>query len=553
MRLELYLVVATLIVSTSTVVGQPADAIDDAFPNPIPFGTARATLAPFATIPLSDGAQPRMTQLRPAYDGSGRLFLNDQRGPLYVITPDGASITLYLDVRNVEPMITGGFSGGFHNFAFHPEFATNGKLYTFHGSNDVSQPLTYANANEVGYPGSVHGVLLEWTADDPTSDVFQGPAPRTVLRVEQQLNGHSGGGLSFDYSAAQEDPEYGILYMTFGDGTLGEDLDDAAQNPRIANGKCLRLDPVAYTDPTTQDFRPFRIPNDNPFIDDAGVLDIIYAMGLRNTQRVSFDPAGIFRTPILADIGQGVIEEINLGVSGANYGWVRREGTFEYVQDRLVRSSPTPPEFTDPVAEYDHTEGIPNSSTAAITPGTILRGPSAGALEGAFIFGDIAGGRIFYIRDFETYTQTATGGQDAIRELRLLDESGQQVDLRTDVLNSPRADLRFGVAPDGAVFILNKRDGVLRTLTISKACGPADLSSTGATLPNQAGFALPDGRIDLDDLGYFLGRWLASAQEADLTTTGATLEGTTGFGVPDGVVDLDDLGWFISVWLSGCS
>ncbi|MEM9066458.1 MAG: GC-type dockerin domain-anchored protein [Planctomycetota bacterium] len=81
---------------------------------------------------------------------------------------------------------------------------------------------------------------------------------------------------------------------------------------------------------------------------------------------------------------------------------------------------------------------------------------------------------------------------------------------------------------------------------------PADLTTTGATLMGQPGFAMPDGVVDLDDLGYFIGVWLSNLSEADVTTTGATLAGQPGFGVPDGTVDLDDLGYFISVWLAGC-
>lgn len=86
---------------------------------------------------------------------------------------------------------------------------------------------------------------------------------------------------------------------------------------------------------------------------------------------------------------------------------------------------------------------------------------------------------------------------------------------------------------------------------LSTAC-PADVSTTGATLAGQTGFGVPDGTVDLDDLGYYLTIWLASDLASDLTTTGATLMGQAGFGVPDGAVDLDDLGFFLAVWLTGC-
>ncbi|MEM9064004.1 MAG: GC-type dockerin domain-anchored protein [Planctomycetota bacterium] len=84
------------------------------------------------------------------------------------------------------------------------------------------------------------------------------------------------------------------------------------------------------------------------------------------------------------------------------------------------------------------------------------------------------------------------------------------------------------------------------------ACSEADLTTTGATLPGQAGFGEPDGTADLDDLGYFLGFWLVGDPVGDVTTSGATLSGQPGFGISDGVVDLDDLGYFLTVWLPGC-
>ncbi|MEM9065959.1 MAG: GC-type dockerin domain-anchored protein [Planctomycetota bacterium] len=81
---------------------------------------------------------------------------------------------------------------------------------------------------------------------------------------------------------------------------------------------------------------------------------------------------------------------------------------------------------------------------------------------------------------------------------------------------------------------------------------PADLTTTGATLPGSFGYGVPDGEVDLDDLGYMIFVWLNNEPAADLTTTGATLPGATGFGTPDGIIDLDDLGYFIGVWLAGC-
>ncbi|MEM9065906.1 MAG: GC-type dockerin domain-anchored protein [Planctomycetota bacterium] len=117
----------------------------------------------------------------------------------------------------------------------------------------------------------------------------------------------------------------------------------------------------------------------------------------------------------------------------------------------------------------------------------------------------------------------------------------------------PEAD---GLGDDGTVAFTAKaatgEEVVFTWHPGPSACSPADLTTTGATLAGQMGFGQPDGSVDLDDLGYFLGFFLVSDPVADVTTTGATLAGQPGFGVPDGVIDLDDLGYFLGVWLAGC-
>ncbi|MEM9066794.1 MAG: GC-type dockerin domain-anchored protein [Planctomycetota bacterium] len=96
------------------------------------------------------------------------------------------------------------------------------------------------------------------------------------------------------------------------------------------------------------------------------------------------------------------------------------------------------------------------------------------------------------------------------------------------------------------------RAEITSAVVVPKPCSPADRTTTGATIPGQPGIGLPDGKVDLDDLGFFLNLWLRNAADADVTTTGATLPGQPGFGVSDGSVGLDDLGYFLASWLSGC-
>lgn len=478
----------------------------DPFSQPIPLGNRTAQLLPFAVIPNSNGQSARMNLLAPAYDGSGRLFLNDQRGPMYAISPDGSTVTGYLDIRDADPSLTGGGEGGFQGFVFHPDFADNGRFYTLHGTSDTETP-TFPG------PSGLQQVLLEWTADDPAADTFAGTR-REVLRIQQPLNNHYGAGLAFNRAAGPGDPDDGLLYVSFGDGGGGGDPFELADNPAAPNGKVLRIDPTPG--PAGQ---PYTVPNDNPFLDDPAFLPEIFAQGLRNTQRISFDPAGILTAPLMTDIGQGVIEEVNVLLPGADYGWDRREGTFQYINGGTVAINPTPAGLTDPIAEYDHSEGN------AITAGYVLRSALPTALEGSFLFGDIANGRIFYLGDIASLAAAPPqGGQGAIRELRLLDENGNP-DSLLGILNSNRADLRFGIGPDDTIYVLNKRDGVVRRLLPADlGCSPADLDSSGS--------------ISFADATAFIDAFNAAGPAADIND--------------DGLVNFADVTAFIEAFNEGC-
>ncbi|MEM9066459.1 MAG: GC-type dockerin domain-anchored protein [Planctomycetota bacterium] len=133
---------------------------------------------------------------------------------------------------------------------------------------------------------------------------------------------------------------------------------------------------------------------------------------------------------------------------------------------------------------------------------------------------------------------------------------------RLTELNSYALDTELLTSAELASLGLEQSDSTIasdhKLLVLDLALGagmvacPADLTTTGATLPAQAGYGQPDGTADLDDLGFFIANWLANDVIADLTTSGATLAGQQGFGASDGVIDLDDLGYFLGVWLAGC-
>ena len=159
---------------------------------------------------------------------------------------------------------------------------------------------------------------------------------------------------------------------------------------------------------------------------------------------------------LIADIGQANIEEINVGAAGANYGWSEREGTFVVDHDDEDEFHALPPDdalqgFTYPVAQYDHDEGD------AIVGGFVYRGELVPDLYGKYIFGDLVRGRIFYV----DVDDLVPGRQATINELTLL-RNGVEITLLALLGDDYRADLRFGLDEDGEIYVLTKRDGMIR-------------------------------------------------------------------------------------------
>ena len=191
---------------------------------------------------------------------------------------------------------------------------------------------------------------------------------QVVLAVDQPDIIHNGGHIAFG-------PD-GHLYVGLGDGGPGDDPDDRGQSLDSLLGKILRITPELGTE------TGYSIPDDNPFLDVEGAVGEVWAYGLRNPWRFSFDRAtGDFYT---GDVGQYVVEEINLvpaGESGANFGWARLEGP--------IRRGPIPDDHVPPLTFYNHDDG-----RCAIIAGTVYRGTAIPDLRGAFIYGDYCDGQV---------------------------------------------------------------------------------------------------------------------------------------------------------------
>ncbi|MGE0159937.1 MAG: sorbosone dehydrogenase family protein [Gemmatimonadales bacterium] len=428
-----------------------AAQVGDPVPEPVAFEGLVLETEPFVRIASAD-APPlaRLNMMRALPDG--RLFVSDLRGVVYAIERGTSSV--YLDLRALRPDFVDapGFGTGLHAFAFHPDFARNGKLYTAHaegreaeGSPDFLPPDLPA---DLGY----HAVLTEWTASDPAAPVFTGTS-REVLRIRTAGTVRAIQEVAFNPTVQPGHLDYGMLYVPVGEGDASLDRVRASLH-RLDSplGTILRIDPLG----TNAANGRYGIPLDNPWASsaDPGVLREIYALGFRNPHRLGWTERFMY----MSDIGESNVEEINLVEPGHDYGFPEREGTFQlrsgeggsyrtvYALDRDEPSG----KYTYPVAQYDHSEG------SSIATGPAYTGSMLPALRGLLLFGDVRDGRVFYLR----VDEIRQGEQARVHEARLyLDGTRATLSDREG-----RADLRWGVDAAGEVYVMTQSDGTIRKI-----------------------------------------------------------------------------------------
>lgn len=494
---------ACLCFSLVTASVPAAEPITDPIPEPIVPNGVGVQLLPFARIPDSAGQPPRLNYLTSSPDGSGRLFVNDQRGLLYSISAGGEA-RLYLDLAEAVPdFVYPGGQAGFSYFAFHPEFGDNGVFFTVTSVDRSSGTPDYEAKHPIldSFGGEMlashHDVLLKWQAADPQAEVYEGAEPVEILRLEQPYGDHNIGQIAFRPGIGRDHPDYGLLFMAVGNGgghgwpVRDSDPQDHGQDLSTPFGTHLRIDPLGSNSPNGQ----YGIPADNPWADAGGAeLGEIWTYGHRNPHRFSWD-SGTGRLYSF-EIGQWFIEEINLLEAGGNYGYGDREGTWLMDQEDEFSLYPLPDDdegFTYPVAQYAHPGilGVAGSGEGAISDGFAYRGPGMPEMRGRMIFADFAGASRFFYLESAHLGDPDYGSTPPIHELLLFDETGEQRSISEIVngLSGLRTDVRLGLDAAGEILVTNKRNGWIHRMVSAPgaSAGPPSMSDLFPTAEQVGG------------------------------------------------------------------
>lgn len=336
---------------------------------------------------VASGLQSPVHLTSPASDA--RLFIVEQPGRIRIVENGQLLPTPFLDI--VAKVSSGG-ERGLLSVAFHPQYAQNGQFYVNYtdkaGDTRIERYRVSANRNLA----------------DPASASL-------VLHVRQPYSNHNGGLVAFG-------PD-GMLYVGMGDGGGGGDPEEAGQDPLQLLGKLLRIDVDAA--------QPYGMPANNPYAGRPGGRGEIWALGMRNPWRFSFDHTA--KLLYVADVGQNRLEEVNVvpaGEAGVNYGWDVMEAS-----DCFEPGSGCPRAgLTLPVLEYTHDDGC------SITGGFVYRGQAIPGLQGHYLYADYCEGWVRSFRytdgqaaDKRSYPLPDVGnissfGEDSQRELYLVSHRG---------------------------------------------------------------------------------------------------------------------------------
>ena len=451
----------------------PPGQTNDPFPEPIVAteGVITVTLREFASLPEINGVAARAMTLVEE-PSTRRLFVSDMHGLLYILSPDGRTVTQFLDLRDPKwsvPVQSRGRERGLQSFTLHPQFNQAGapgygKFFTFTDITDQIPAPDFTTPRDT----STHDLVLhEWTVRTPGAATYDGDAPREMIRLRQPYANHNGGAITFNPTARAGTPDFGLLYVSNGDGGSGGDPMGLAQNLGSAFGKILRIDPLGKNGKNGK----YGVPASNPFVSQSEALPEIYAFGVRNSQRLGWDPKN--GAMYMSDIGQNIVEEVSRVTAGANLGWNTWEGSYRFVSQRAVmaESPRSDPAVTYPIVEWGQLDPLMLPSTQSASVGVVVyRSTAVPQLTGRLLFGDMPSGELFHV----SADDLPKGGQDAIRRVMFATAAGsaprtflqivQEKTVAQGKAAATRADLRFDANAAGQIFLLNKADGVIRVI-----------------------------------------------------------------------------------------
>ena len=471
------------------------------------FSALSGALPSLAVKTISSGELQAPVSIANAGDGSGRLFICEQLGQIKIIQNGMLLPTPFLDLSArivpssgsyLFPMTATYDERGLLGLAFHPGFANSSslgykKFYVFYSApspNVVGNPTP---PNTTPTPVNCRTVISEFQVG-ASANVADPNSERIVLSFDKPQMNHNGGQLDFG-------PD-GYLYLSTGDGGGANDTNlghTGGTNPPTAGnlgnaqdktrllGKILRIDPLGNNGPGGQ----YGIPGDNPFVGvGGGVREEIYAYGLRNPWRFSFDtgPGGTGKL-FEGDVGQNKVEEINIITPGGNFGWHAREGAFTFdsaVETALIsggtvridggtQTLPGGATLVAPIAQYAHpsiTIGTPALAQlgTSITGGYRYRGTEIPDLVGKYVFGDYnfgainsgtTQGTLLGIEEtspnvWSAPTAISISGTNPFTTTHLMafgrDEQGE-IYVATEAAQGPRNDPNTGL-PTGAIYKL---------------------------------------------------------------------------------------------------
>ncbi len=293
-----------------------------------------------------------------AGDGTERLFIVEQPGAIKVLQPGSMTPTLFLRIPSTR-VLSGG-ERGLLGLAFHPNYASNRRFFVYYTKQQSGDT-----------------VIAEYKASVSNPNVAD-PSPTTatetvLLTFAQPFANHNGGSMAFG-------PD-GYLYIASGDGGSANDPGNRAQNVNRLLGKILRIDVDTPNPPVL-----YSSPPDNPYAGATPGLDEIFAIGMRNPWRMSFDR--LTGQLLAGDVGQGSREEVDIITLGGNFGWRVMEGTRCNIAGDLLPCNSAG--FTQPAFEYTHGGG-----RCSVTGGYVYRGPSGTLPDGTYVYGDFCTGEIF--------------------------------------------------------------------------------------------------------------------------------------------------------------